>query len=52
MVSLGTIDFTGREDMFQSLKIGVKSDNDLKDYMIFDEDGHTVWLMWWDRSLV
>jgi len=54
MVSLGTIDFTGREDMFNALKFGVlNSDKEyLKDYIIFDEDGHTVWLIWYQGVII
>ena len=43
MVSLGTVDFTGREGMFNALKKEVQTNSMLKDYLIFDEDGHTVW---------
>jgi hypothetical protein len=50
MVSLGSIDFIGREDMYDQLKISVESDSNLKDFMIFDEDGHTIWLIWWDTD--
>ena len=49
MVSLGTIDFSGHEDMFTSLKENVCKNDKLKDYMIFDEDGHTIWLIWWRK---
>lgn len=49
MVSLGTVDFDGREGMFDALKKSVTNDPIRKDFMIFDEDGHTVWLIWWER---
>ena len=49
IVSLGTIDFSGHEDMFTSLKENVCKNDKLKDYMIFDEDGHTIWLIWWRK---
>lgn len=48
MVSVGTINFKGREGMFEALKTKVEGDEDLKDFMIFDEDGHTVWFIWWE----
>ena len=48
MVSLGSIDFVGHEDMFQSLKNEVENDATRKDLMIFDEDGHTIWFIWWE----
>ena len=43
---VGTIDFTGREEMFQDLKEAVLGDGKLKKYIIFDDDGHTVWINW------
>lgn len=46
MVSLGMIDFNGHEDMFESLKNKTETDKNKNDYMIFDEDDHTVWLEW------
>lgn len=49
MVSLGTVDFTGREEMFDDLENAMNFDDnkDIKDYLIFDEDGHTVWVIWY-----
>jgi hypothetical protein len=47
MAVLGTLDFTGREEMFGKLREAVSTRKDLQDYMIFDEDSHTVWLIWW-----
>ena len=48
MVSLGSIDFKGREEMFEALKQAVEGELNKKDFMIFDEDSHTVWLIWWE----
>jgi hypothetical protein len=55
MISIGTIDFYGREEMFESLK---EKTRDLqikeaykKEYLIFDEDGHTVWLIWYSNEV-
>jgi hypothetical protein len=45
MVSLGTIDFAGREGRFNSLKTNVSNDNKLSNFMIFDENGKTVWIV-------
>ena len=50
MVSLGSIDFSGHEDMFNSLKNQTINKDELKDFMIFDEDGHTVWMTWWENT--
>lgn len=47
MVSVGTIDFTEYESMFNGLKTAIDSDfKNFKDYVIFDEDNHTLWIMW------
>ncbi len=47
MVSAGTIDFTGHEEMFNALKNSMKPRNlKYSKYFIFDEDGHTLWIMW------
>ncbi len=47
MVTLGSVDFAGREAMFNELKKAVSNNglNASKD-LIFDEDGHTVWVVW------
>jgi len=47
MVSLDTIDFTGREDMYDALKDNMEN-NSRNKYLIFDEDGHTVWVIWYE----
>lgn len=47
MVSVGTIDFTEYESMFEGLKTAINSNyENFKDYVIFDEDNHTLWIMW------
>ena len=52
MVSLGKIDFTGHKDMYESLKVETEGNIQKKNFMIFDEDGHTVWLIWYEMSLI
>ena len=34
----------------ETLKKYIEKDEKLNDFMIFDEDGHTVWLIWWEAS--
>ena len=51
MVSLGSIDYAGYPDLYNGLKNAVEKDNTIKDYMIFDEDGHTVWFIWWNNYI-
>lgn len=52
MVSVGTIRFEGRENMYFNLKKSVTEDSDnasLRDFMIFDDEEHTAWLIWWSK---
>lgn len=50
---LGFVDFIGREDMFESMRNYITNTQpELKDFIILDEDGHTVWVIWSERSLI
>jgi len=42
---IGSIDFSGREEMFEDMREDINNDDKLKDYMISDDD-HTVWIVW------
>ncbi|SEW33557.1 DUF4474 domain-containing protein [[Clostridium] fimetarium] len=42
MVSIGSIDFSGHESIFNELKRSYNGN----DNMIFDENGHTLWISW------
>ena len=48
MVTLGSVDFTGHEDMYDALKRDITfSDNsELKDSITFDDDNYTAWILW------
>ena len=46
MVSIGSIDFSGHKDLYKNLNTAVKDYEEISQYMIFDEDGHTVWINW------
>ena len=47
MVVIGSIDFEGREDLYEGVRIGVKNNRkDLIGKFVFDEDQHTVWIIW------
>ena len=45
MVSVGKIDFSGYEDIFNKLKERIPIYG-YEDSFIFDSDNHTVWIMW------
>lgn len=49
MVSIGSIDFRSNREMYNDLEKAVQVDPRLGRYMFFDEDGHTVWLIWGDK---
>ena len=44
--------YPGHEDMFKSLKDNVTKSPYLRDFIVFDEDGHTVWLTWWEKAAI
>lgn len=52
MVAVGSIDFTGYEDIYNGLK-NAKNDYDVdskksyEDYLIFDDYNYTVWINWY-----
>lgn len=52
MVAVGSIDFTGYEDIYNGLK-SAKNDYDVdkkksyEDYLIFDDYNYTVWINWY-----
>lgn len=50
MTSVGTIDFSEHPEMYNSLRQTITDENSqynyFEQYFIFDEDGHTVWIMW------
>lgn len=46
LVSIGSINFEGHEDMYRSLKDEILNDPDLREYMIFDNENKTAWLIW------
>ena len=47
MVAIGSVDFEGREEMYEALRFSLNNDRkDLKEKFIFGEDGHTVWVIW------
>jgi len=47
MVVIGSIDFGGKEEMYEGVRIGVKNNRkDLIGKFVFDEDQHTVWIIW------
>jgi len=49
MVVLGSVDCTGCPGMYASLKKNYEADSINGDFLIFDEDGHTVWIIWWQK---
>jgi hypothetical protein len=44
MVTIGSVDFTGYQDMYNSLKL-TAIDEDYNN-LIFDDQYHTVWILW------
>jgi len=49
MVVLGSVDCTGCPGMYASLKDSYETNDENSDFLIFDEDEHTVWVIWWQK---
>ena len=45
---LGSIDFSGREEMFEDFRDAMQSDFKINKYLVFDEDDHIAWIVWGD----
>ncbi len=47
MVMVGNIDFSGREEMYENLRIAMEEAKNKKkrEYLLFD-DNNTVWILW------
>lgn len=46
MVTIGSIDFTGHEDMYESLKSRFALLKSMDRSLIFDDEYNTVWIVW------
>ena len=46
MVVIGSVDFEGREEIYIHLKEKVEYNEEMYNNLIFDEDEHTVWIIW------
>ena len=46
MVTLGSVDFTGHQEMYWELKNDVENDLKLKEFVIFDDNNYTAWIVW------
>jgi len=49
MAMIGKVDFTGREEMFDSLKEVTEGSGRKSDFIIFDEEELTAWVIWWEK---
>lgn len=47
-VLMGSIDFSGHEDMFESLKQNIGGVDDFNKFIIFDKEETRVWITWYD----
>ena len=50
LVMVGTINFSGKENYYESLKNSVIKDSKLRNYMLFDDKEKKVWILWWDQN--
>lgn len=48
-VIIGSINFSEHKDMYNSLKEQTLKNNNLKDFIIFDDTKSTIWICWYDK---
>ena len=48
-VIIGSIDFSQHKDMYISLKEETLKNNNLKDFVIFDDEKNIVWICWYEK---
>ena len=51
-VMIGTVDFSGREEMYKSLKYKYEKNNPLSPYVYFDKDASVMWLCWYEGDSI
>lgn len=47
-VIIGSVDFSGHRDMYESLKEQINK-NQMKNFMVFDDETSTIWINWYDK---
>jgi hypothetical protein len=51
LIMINSIDFSENIGMYQALKYSMELEKEFLQYLIFDDDNHTVWIIWKDGSL-
>lgn len=51
-VLIGCVNFSGYSDMYNALKNKTDERDDIKDYIIFDDENYVVWIIWYEGNLV
>lgn len=46
LVSVGCVDFTGHEEMYNAMKSAISKRDDIKNYILFDDQNVSAWLCW------
>lgn len=47
MVAVGSVDLSGHQEMYNALK---KAEKDQNEYLLFDDEEKTVWIMWYEGA--
>ena len=51
-VMIGSVDFSGKENMYLEFKKSVIKNPELSKFSVFDDQNYTVWLLWCEKSLI
>lgn len=44
--SVGCVDFAGHKDMYNAMKSAISKRDDIKNYILFDDQNVSAWLCW------
>ncbi len=50
-VMIGSVDFSGHEEMYNKFKARNEFRAPVKDFLIFDKDNCTVWICWYEKGI-
>ena len=51
-VMIGRVDFSGYKDLYDKFKEKTQDNNDIRDYVIFNENSYIAWLCWYNKEVM
>lgn len=51
-VMIGSVDFSGHGEMYDSFKIKYKYDQKFNRFIVYDDNNKTIWICWCEGDLI